>query len=247
MHEFFLGLIQGITEFLPVSSTGHMVIFRHLFNFNIDPVAGETFLHMGTLIAVIFFLLPSLKRFLNMKMILFLAVATIPAAVIGLSIYSRLEDIFLKFEYMPFFYLANAFFLWRADRTAHNTKRMEEMTWKDALLVGTFQAVALFPGISRSGMTIFGGLSSGLEPEEAARFSFALSIPAILGGNLIQLIKNPDFSHWVPWLPGFFISVISGIFALFLLIRLVSKRKLFFFSFYSLLLAVSLFAIILFR
>ncbi|HLD28779.1 MAG TPA: undecaprenyl-diphosphate phosphatase, partial [bacterium] len=100
---------------------------------------------------------------------------------------------------------------------------------------------------SRSGMTIFGGLSSGLEPEEAARFSFALSIPAILGGNLIQLIKNPDFSHWVPWLPGFFISVISGIFALFLLIRLVSKRKLFFFSFYSLLLAVSLFAIILFR
>jgi len=121
------------------------------------------------------------------------------------------------------------------------------MTWKDALLVGAFQAVALFPGISRSGMTIFGGLQSGLEPEEAARFSFALSVPAILGGNLINMIKNPDFSHWIPWVPGFLISVIAGFFALYLLLRLVSKRKLIYFSGYSLLLSVFLFAIILFR
>src|SRR3989339_213272 len=114
MHEIFLGLIQGITEFLLVSSTGHMVIFRRLFDFNTDPMTGESFLHLGTLLAVLFFLLPSIKRFLNPRIIFLFMIATLPAAVLGLSIYSRLESIFLKFEYLPFFYLANALFLWRA-------------------------------------------------------------------------------------------------------------------------------------
>ena len=189
IEAFLLGLIQGLTEFLPISSTGHLALGRHAFGLQEAGLFLDTMLHVGTLAAVVFYyraeLLDMLRRPFGRTSML-LAVGTIPAVLVGLLFEDFFEAISVSGATISWEFLATGVFLWFADRIRDGRKRMQEITYTDALVIGAFQAGAIMPALSRSGLTIVGGLLRKLDRETAAYFSFLLSIPAILGGVVMQ-------------------------------------------------------------
>ena len=184
-----LGIIQGLTEFLPISSTGHLAIGRHAFGLKEAGLFLDTMLHLGTLLAVVVYyrreLLEALRRPFGPVGRL-LIVGTIPAAAVGLlfeDLFSSLSD---SGASLGWEFLATGFFLWFADKARGGGKTMGDIRPADAFVIGIFQAGAIFPAVSRSALTIAGGLLRGLDRETAAYFSFLLSIPAIAGGAAVQ-------------------------------------------------------------
>lgn len=197
VEAMILGMIQGLTEFLPISSTGHLALGRHAFGLREAGLFLDTMLHVGTLAAVVYYYREELLEVAKQpfgKVGRLLIVGTIPAVVVGLLF----EDVFASLSdsgvTIGWEFLATGVFLWFADRIRNGRKRMKHLTVADALVVGTFQAGAILPAISRSGLTIVGGLLRGLDRETAAYFSFLLSIPAIAGGVLLQSLRLLDGS-----------------------------------------------------
>jgi undecaprenyl-diphosphatase len=189
LEAFILGLIQGLTEFLPISSTGHLYLGRHLFGLDEAGLFLDTMLHIGTLLAVFVIykeeLLYIIKKPFS-KLTFLLIIGTIPAVVIGLLFKDYFEEISKTGVTIGWEFLITGVFLWFADGVKNGYKRMNDITYTDALVIGTFQAAAIFPAISRSGLTIVGGLLRKLDRETAAYFSFLLSIPAIAGAIVLQ-------------------------------------------------------------
>jgi undecaprenyl-diphosphatase len=191
IEAFILGIIQGFTEFLPISSTGHLFLGRNLFGLNEAGLFLDTMLHIGTLLAV--FVIYK-REFLYMlrhpfsKRTFLLVVGTIPAVVIGLTFKDYFEEISKTGVTIGWEFLVTGLFLWFADNIKNGYKRMEEISYTDAFFIGTFQAAAIFPAISRSGLTIVAALIRKLDRETAAYFSFLLSTPAIAGAVLLQSI-----------------------------------------------------------
>lgn len=257
-----LGLIQGLTEFLPVSSSGHLAIFQHIpFIKDAIPVLTEnmTFdilLHFATLISVFivfwrdiwklilafFGMIADLfrgKPNLNdpyRRMVLLLIVAVIPAAVLGLLFKDVLEGLKQYLWVVGFALLITACVTYLSDKLAHGRKTAGEASYGSALTVGVFQAVAMVPGISRSGSTIFAGLLCGFDRRFAVKFSFLLSIPTILGAALVQSIdvvqQGFDMANLFPFLLGGLAAAVAGIFAIKFLVSLLNKNKFYFFSIY---------------
>ncbi|WP_027407883.1 undecaprenyl-diphosphate phosphatase [Anoxybacteroides tepidamans] len=189
IEAFILGLIQGLTEFLPISSTGHLYLGRHLFGLDEAGLFLDTMLHIGTLLAVFVFYKEELFYMVRKplsKLTFLLVVGTIPAVVVGLLFKDYFENISKTGITIGWEFLITGLFLWGADGIKNGYKRMEDITYTDAFVIGTFQAAAIFPAISRSGLTIVGGLIRKLDRETAAYFSFLLSIPAIAGGIVLQ-------------------------------------------------------------
>jgi undecaprenyl-diphosphatase len=190
-EAFILGLIQGVTEFLPISSTGHLYLGRHLFSLDEAGIYLDTMLHMGTLLAVIVVYKNELLQIIFhpfKKLSLILIVGTIPAVIAGV-LFSDFFDLISKTgSTIGWEFLITGAILWMADGVKNGSKKMEEISFGDALVIGTFQAAAIFPALSRSGLTIAAGLFRKLDRETAAYFSFLLSIPAIAGGVLFQFI-----------------------------------------------------------
>ncbi|HZG58015.1 undecaprenyl-diphosphate phosphatase [Paenibacillus sp.] len=192
IEAFVLGLIQGLTEFLPISSTGHLALGRHAFGLQEAGLFLDTMLHIGTLVAVVFYYREELYGVLKNplgKVSLLLVVGTIPAVVVGLLFEDFFEEISVSGATIGWEFLATGVFLWFADAMRNGRKKMQDLTYTDALVIGSFQAGAILPAISRSGLTIVGGLIRKLDRETAAYFSFLLSIPAILGGIVMQSTK----------------------------------------------------------
>ena len=186
-----LGIVQGATEFLPVSSSGHLVLLQRFFGIEEGALLFDTALHGGTLVVVLFVLrhdIWNILRRLFQPLTLYLVIATIPAAVAALLFKRRIEEAFASASFLGFAFLVTSALLLLSEALYRRTepRAREEMNLIDALLIGILQAVALIPGISRSGATISAALSRRLDRDFAARFSFLLSIPAILGAFVLQ-------------------------------------------------------------
>ena len=245
----FLGVLQGLTEFLPVSSSGHLLIARNLLGLGDVPVLFDILLHVATLIVVIVMfrkkiieLLVSLFKWLgrraddldrkNMKVIGIILLAVFITGVLGLFIDSLELSSTPKIVF-PLF-LATALILWTT-KNSTSDKGYEGLTAKDGIVTGIAQGLGVLPGISRSGITISAGLFRKMNRDVAAEYSFLISIPAILGALLLDMKDASDLFSTVsiPVLTvSFLATMISGFLALTLLVRLVHSGKFYYFSFY---------------
>lgn len=252
IEVILLGLVQGLTEFLPVSSSGHLLATRLLFGWtDTEGTAFDAFLHLGTLAAVLIYyrrvwwgiargLLVSDREGLDKRELLAkIAVATLPAAILGYFFHQEAEE-FLRGRLLlalSFLITAGALFFcdWRKHKevSIQPTDRLDEprsvgrASFRDAIYIGLAQAVALVPGISRSGMTIAAGRWRGLNRKQAANFSFLLSAPIIAGASLsslANLLINGSVSS-SQLLVGFIVSFISGLAAMSLLLKIVEKMS----------------------
>lgn len=231
MEAVILGIVQGLTEFLPISSSGHIILIDNILKGNYGSVPFIGFLHLGTFIAVLLFSIEAIKfSFKNPRVILNLIVSTIPAVVVGLSLEEKLGD--LK-GFLPLFFLTTSFFL-ILTKTKEGTKRMNDMSVYDALIIGLAQALAIFPGISRSGLTISAAILLGFSKEDALRYSFLMSLPVIFGAGVLS-ITSVEMKHSIP---AFLTSVVFGIVSLAFLVRVVRHGKLWTFSYYTLFIAI---------
>ncbi|MEH7124797.1 undecaprenyl-diphosphate phosphatase [Bacillus sp. JJ1532] len=189
IEAFILGIIQGFTEFLPISSTGHLYLGRHLFGLDEAGLFLDTMLHVGTLLAVLVVYKNELLQIIKNpfgKLSMLLVIGTIPAVIIGFLFSDLFDSISKTGVTIGWEFLVTGIILWFADRIRNGAKKMESISYGDALFIGTFQAAAIFPAVSRSGLTIAAGLFRKLDRETAAYFSFLLSIPAIAGGIVLQ-------------------------------------------------------------
>lgn len=254
----FLGIIQGLTEFLPVSSSGHLVLFGSLLGINEPTIAFEVLLHFGTLIAIFiafwsdvvglwkgFIKLVSRPREIRQlinddpqcRMIYLIVIATIPTVLVGLIFKDWITQLFNTPVFTGFMLLVTGTILFISDRISYEKKDMNQITFKDGLAIGLSQALAILPGISRSGTTIACGLLRGVKRENAARFSFLLSIPAILGSQILAfeelfLSQSATTPLWI-LLIGTAISAFTGYFAIRLLLQFVRRGRLIVFSYYT--------------
>lgn len=234
-----LAVIQGITEFLPVSSSGHLVILQKLFGFYFAPVAFDVLLHLGSLIAIIFFFRKQLMSLIfnwkdNLKLILLIVIGSIPAGLFGFFFKKSLEQSFNSLKFLGISFLGTAVILFSTKLIQKNkAKKMKEITIMDSLIVGGFQALAIFPGISRSGATITAGLWTGFSSLTAFIYSFFLALPAITGATLLELPKMIEQSGgWQFGLIGMTISAIFSYFAMVTLERVLRSKRFFFFGWY---------------
>jgi undecaprenyl-diphosphatase len=239
-----LAIVQGIGEFLPISSSGHLVIVEQLLGAFIggESIAHgmdvEVFLHLGTLgsILVVYWRdLWALRS--DIRLCLMIVAATVPAGAVGVLLKDWFEQAFDEPIYAGFGLLVTAALLTTAQKFERPRFNLKSMPWLTAMIVGLFQAVALVPGISRSGSTISGGLLTGLERDSATRFSFLLAIPVTAGAIMLtvakKLLKDPTLSVGPgPLLFGIVVAFFVGWVALELLIRVVVRGKLHWFAIY---------------
>jgi undecaprenyl-diphosphatase len=249
----FLGLVQGIAEFLPISSSGHLSLLQHFFgvqNVENDHLFFSVLLHLGTLISVCIvyrkdvvdmirefclgvgaLFLPKLREKNPppaRRLVLMVILGTLPLLVI-LPIKGVVEALYTNTVFIGFALIVTGFVLYLSDQLATGRKTIRNMTVKDALLIGCGQAVAVVPGLSRSGATIASGMTCGLERNFAVRFSFLLSLPAILGANILSLSDAVKVGIDVSMLPkyiiGTVVAAVAGYFAIRLVKELAQKGK----------------------
>lgn len=231
----FLGIIQGLTEFLPVSSSGHLVLFEHLLNFEQPGILFDVTLHAGTLLAVLIYFRKKLMS-LTPRMLILLFVGTIPAAVIGLLFEEQLEASFGDIKMVGLQLIITGIICYFVDKVA--TKK-DNISVTDSFVIGVAQAIAIIPGISRSGSTIFAGVMRGIDKAHVAEFSFLLSIPAILGAIVLQIIKYKGQEIDIaPYSIGFLTAFVFGLLAIRILLNLLKTKNFKIFTYYCLVLGV---------
>ncbi len=258
IQALILGIVQGATEFLPISSSGHLVLVPWLLNWNSGDshsLAFDTLLHWGTLVAVLIYfwrdlwqiLLAVLDGFRNRhpmetpsaRLGWFIVVGSVPAALVGLVLEDWFELVFGKPLAAAVLLFGTAGLLLLAERPRAGGRALGCMAWRDALVIGLAQALAVLPGISRSGATISAGLWRGFERAEAARYSFLLSVPAVLGAGVMQLYRLLQ-SGGLPGqsaalLAGFASAAAVGYLAIHTLLLMVRRRPLGLFAAYCIL------------
>jgi len=235
----FLGLIQGLTEFLPVSSSGHLVIGQKLLGFESAPVLFDVFVHLGTLLAIFLFFKARVFKFFakldNLKKII---IANLPAGLIGLILNSYAEKIFTSLFLVGFNLLFTAGLLLK---TKSNRSGQRRLDLKTSFIIGLFQALAILPGISRSGATISAGLYQQVNKAKLFEFSFFLSVPAILAASGLQLLSvNRLNVNWPAVFIGFISAFFSGYASLFGLRKLIKTSRFYLFGYYCLSLGAGL-------
>ena len=237
-QAIFLAIIQGLTEFLPISSSGHLVIFQKLFGLK-PPVLFDILVHVGTLGAIIaYFLKPLLK--ISKHTLLLVIIGTIPAIVVGLFLQRYITQIFDSLRLVGIALLITAGLLLVSKRFKLLNRRFKYLKWQDALFVGIFQALAILPGVSRSGSTIVAGLARKLDRETAFRFSFYLAIPAILGALALQIpdLIDGQVTYLSQGILGMIIAGFIGYGALKILEKTLLGAKFWLFGIYCLVLGI---------
>lgn len=235
IQSIILAFVQGISEFLPISSSGHLNLFQYFFGLT-PSLTFDIFLNTATLLSVLFFFRSQFKFFLaNLPQII---IGSIPAGLVGVLFKHQIANIFADVSLLPLFFLITAAFVFS---TQYFKNKSVKITYKQALIIGLFQMLAILPGVSRSGSTIFAALLMGLSPVTAFNFSFSLFIPASFGALALGLkdilgqnIFQPDY------LLAFIVTFLVGLVSLYLLRKLLVSNKLWYFGFYTLLLASSL-------
>ncbi|MCD6177155.1 MAG: undecaprenyl-diphosphate phosphatase [Candidatus Cloacimonetes bacterium] len=255
IKAIILGIIQGLTEFLPVSSSGHLVLAGHYLNFSNPDIGFEVILHLGSLFAVLLYfrkdilsLLKSLFLFKNKELehtrnrntIFYIIVATTITGILGLYFEDSLTKAFSSLYIPSFMLIVTGFILYLSDKIEPEGIKTHQLGIKKSIIIGLAQAFAILPGISRSGTTITVGIFTGLDREDATKFSFILSIPAILGASILKFsnILNIDKSLWLSYFLGTLAAFISGYAVISLLISVVKKQKLRYFAYYCWLIAI---------
>lgn len=266
LEVIILGIIQGIAEFLPISSSAHLIIFRDLFgigsgiNSNVE-LAFDIALHFGTLLAIgIYFF----KDFINMiikgitkgpkdsegKLFWFIVVATIPAAIAGI-LFEDIIDGIIRSNYVviALSLIIMGIIIYLFDRYMKSNKTLKSMTIKDALVIGCSQVFALIPGFSRSGTTIAAGRSMNLNREDAAKFSFYLSAPVVLGAVILTVLKDGTMDIIMANLSIFVIGVlvafIAGLLCISFLLKYIKNHDFKLFMWYRIVIAIIVFIMIL--
>jgi undecaprenyl-diphosphatase len=242
VNEFqalILGIIQGLTEFLPISSTGHLYVGRHVFHLDEAGIYLDTMLHIGTLVALLVVYqrdLISLMKKPFSKLTLLLIVGTLPAVFAGVLLGNWFDELSKSGATIGWEFIVTGVILWVADEAKKGNKTLESISIKDAVVIGCFQAAAIMPALSRSGLTIAAGLFCKLDRATAAYFSFLLSIPAIFGGILFQM--KPVLTGAVEPLPfsTLLIATLSSAFfgylAVVWMINFLKKKSLKIFALY---------------
>jgi len=255
IQSIILGIIQGLTEFIPISSSGHLVLVPNLLGWEISPEESFVFnvlLQVATLVAVFAYFwkdIISITRTTIQDIIAkqpiahpesrlawLLVVATLPASIIGLLINGTLQKAFDSPLVTSIFLLVTAALLTAAERLGKRSRTLSETTWIDAIWIGISQILALFPGISRSGATITGGMTRDLDRPAAARFSFLMSIPIMIAAGLFasfELTQIPAFIELLPtFAAGFIAAAVTGYLAIRWLLNYLSSRSLYVFAIY---------------
>ncbi len=264
----FLGLVQGLAEFLPISSSGHLSIFQNFLGLTNIEEGGHVFfdllLHLATLVAVCVFYRKDImaiitegityvksvghpvpgakKKYPAVRLLVMMFFATLPLFVI-LPIKDKIEGLYNNTMFIGFALLFCGGMLYISDRLPRGNKNEKTMKIKDALIIGAFQALATVPGLSRSGTTITTGIATGLDRQFAVKFSFLMSIPAILGANILSIADAVEAGIDASMLPKYFVgmlvAMVSGYFSL-VLLRYISRRGRFGgFSFYCLVVGIA--------
>ena len=257
LQGIIIGIVQGLTEFLPVSSSAHLVFIQNILGVQ-SSLAFDTFLHLGSLLAVLwFFRADIIKMILSWisslsdiihgrfregfyddpykRLAWYVIIATIPVGLAGVFFEDSVDALFSGALYVPAFFLfVTGTILYLSQRMTSGSINFRNITGKHALFMGLGQACAILPGLSRSGTTIAAGLVAGLDKEFAAKFSFILSIPAILGAFILQVkdIGSAMDANFLPVFLGFVAAFISGYIAIKWMLDLIQKRNLDIFAYY---------------
>ncbi len=239
-----LGIIQGVTEFLPISSSGHLVIAQKILDINSSGNTLEVLFHFGTLMSVVYVFFEDIKQLLlkineknNQLFTFYIIIATLPAAFSGLFLKEYFLKIFDNAHLVGVALCSTGFFLILSKRFKNNQK---EIAFSSSILVGIAQAIAIIPGISRSGSTISMCMYLGIPPKEAARFSFLMSIPVILGASILgflELESDKIFNN-LTLATAIMISFFTGVLALKTLLKILEAGKFHFFGIYCLIAGV---------
>lgn len=230
LNAIFWGLIQGLTEFLPVSSSGHLVLIPAILDREGPDLATTAMLHLGTLAAVLVYYRTDIARMAKWdrparKLVTLIVIGTIPAVILGLLFESRIEELVDSPSTVAVMLVVTGIVLLATGLLRQGDKRTEDIGPLDSILIGLSQALALIPGISRSGMTISAGLVRGMSKVEGARFAFLLGIPVIAGAGVLEMIDVLTSGEPIPgsvWL-GVVVAGVSGYFAIAVLIRLLTR------------------------
>lgn len=244
MQGLWLGILQGISEFLPISSSGHLLLLQRLFGIEANLFSFTIVVHVGSLIPVLVIYFARLRGLLFQpfqKMTLLLIAGTLPM-VLGVLLLGDTIDALFTGDFVGVSFLVTGLLMLLVDRAVTGERTADELTPRDAVLIGCAQAVAMVPGISRSGSTIFGGILRGLDRKAAAEFSFLLSVPAIAGATVWELIGHVTSETAVangnaflltpPVVIAFFASMVAGFFAIKVMLRLIVAAKLKYFAYY---------------
>ncbi len=258
-QALLLGIVQGATEFLPISSSGHLVAIQHFLGLKNPELLFDAILHAGTLLAVLIVYRRDLWEILregvascldilrrrdprsvwterpHLRLGVYLVTGTVPAAVVGLLFRDFLEQAFGSLTSVGCMLLVTGLVLFQTRGGAEAGRDLGNLSLRDSFLVGTAQALALLPGISRSGMTIAAGLRCGLDRDLAARYSFLLSVPAILGANILEIgrfLGERGTIDPIPFFVGGTAALVAGYAALRVLLRIVHGGRLFRFAYY---------------
>ena len=261
IYSLILGIVQGLTEFLPVSSSGHLVLLHDILKFDLDQnLAFDTALHLGTVLAIIIYFRADLKKYIlaffellverkrtkekELKIVFSLVIATIPAVVLGLLFENMIETVFRSVYVVVSTLIVVGLLFFVIEKYAKKIDSIEKITFGTALFIGFAQSLALIPGVSRSGITIVAGMFTNLKRSEAAKFSFLMGIPVITGAGVYQLYKL-DYStlllnDLIIFAIGFVSSFLVGLFVIKFLMKFLSSNKLNVFAYYRIGLALML-------
>lgn len=226
-----LGLVQGLTEFLPISSSGHLVLIHSLFGFEVVDSAFDVFVQGGTIVSLLVYFAPRLKS-LELSRTLFgkLIVGCLPAAIIGILLRDYIDVMFADTKYLALGFLLTTVLL----VSTYKKYPQGELTMGKSLLIGLAQAASILPSLSRSGATIATALVTGVKPKEAFNFSFLTSIPLVAGASVLSLNELTwDRSHAPLYIVGFVIATISGYYSLIILDKIIKSGKLYLFAPYT--------------
>lgn len=248
-QAIILGIVQGVTEFVPVSSSGHLVIIPQILGWQQPSLAFDVLLHLGTLMAAIMYFRSDLAEIISglihyrdpskepmKKLGLLLACATIVTLMIALLIKDRAEAVFAKPVWVAAFLIVTSFILFAGEKLGRQEKTIEKLNLTDSIWIGVAQGMAIFPGISRSGATIAAGLCRRVNRDDSARFSFILAIPIILAAVAVEVpsLLGGQAGGGPELIAGFMASVVSGYMAIHYLVGFLKKRSLNVFALYCL-------------
>lgn len=246
IQSIFLGIVQGLTEFLPVSSSGHLVLFQRLFGIKEEALFFDVMLHFGTVIPLFIIFRKDIweiiKNPLKSKLLKYIILGTIPAVVVGLAFNNFFERIFSNGKSIGIEFIFTAAVLWMVETRRSGHKALEHLKPLDSVVIGIAQAVAIFPAVSRSGITIAGALFRNLDRKFAARFSFLLAIPSILGASILELkdISKEELTSDLIWptLMGMVFAAAVGYFAIRWMMVILEKKTMKPFAVYVFILGV---------
>ncbi|MGA2774997.1 MAG: undecaprenyl-diphosphate phosphatase [Candidatus Omnitrophota bacterium] len=241
-HAVILGIIQGLTEVLPISSSAHLFLFPWFFKWHYQGLSFDVALHVGTALAFMIYFFKDWMSIITHKKNLFwyIIIATLPAALVGLLLEKKAETVFRSPLLVAMMLAVFGVILWLADNFGKKERPIEEMDFRTVFTIGLAQTVALIPGVSRSGITITTGLFKGLTRQAAARFSFLLATPIVVAAGALKLSKLHISDLTPAFWSGILFSALSGFAGIYFLLKFVRNSSLKVFVYYRILLAVAI-------